>query len=193
MEDAVCAFPGHGVGSHVFEKGVVQADFRKAAWEVEGFGEEFPKFPDAFPGGFDFILSLFYAHDADGEAGKARRRFFVQHILHEGGSEDGQAQAVGDGEEGGELVLQGMAGPGHGVAPVDEVVDGPFGIPEQIGPGFFMEAVFHGQRRPVDDGAHHAFHESVHCVEAFGPVQVDFQNVGENVCAAVGRLGGGER
>ena len=88
-------------------------------------------------------------------------------------------------------MLQGVAGPGDGVAPVDEVVDGPFGVPEEIGPGFFAAAVFHGQGRPVDDGAHHAFHESVDCVESFGPVQVYFQNVGEDVGAAVGGLGGG--
>lgn len=111
-------------------------------------------------------------------------------MAHESRCEDGQPQTVGNVVPGGQFVLQTVAAPCHTVAPVDEVIDGPFRVPEEVGSGFFIAPFCHGDGSPSDDGAHHGFHKSVHGIKALFPVQVYLQEMGQDVRTAGGCLEG---
>ena len=131
MEEVVfSAFPGDGFLGHFGKAGVVDADLCEGGREAELFFEVFPQAFDAFLCDLDGVFAFGGdAHDAYGEASDAGGGGFVQDVGEEGGGEDGEAEAVGDVVVGGEFVLDAVAGPGDGMAAVDEVVDGPGGGP----------------------------------------------------------------
>lgn len=194
VEEAVFgALPCDGFLCHFGKAGVVDADLCEGGREAELFLEVFPQAFDAFLRDFEGVLAFGGdAHDVCGEVGDAGGGGFVQDVGEEGGREDGKAEAVGDVVVGGEFVLDAVAGPGDGVAAVDEVVDGPGGGPEEICTGVFIGRVCHGDGGVFHDGAHHGFHVGFGGGEGFFFLEVDFHDVGEDVCGAAGGLVGGD-
>lgn len=194
VEEAVFgAFPCDGFLGHFGKAGVVDADLCESGREAELFLEVFPQAFDAFLRDLDGVLAFGGdAHDAYGEAGDAGGGGFVQDVGEEGGGEDGEAEAVGDVVVGGEFVLDAVAGPGDGMAAVDEVVDGPGGGPEEVRAGVFIGGVGHGDGGVFHDGAHHGFHVGFGGGEGLFFLEVDFHDVGEDVGGAAGGLIGGD-
>ena len=194
VEEAVFgALPCDGLLGHFGKAGVVDADLCEGGREAELFFEVFPQAFDAFLCDLDGVLAFRGdAHDAYGEAGDAGGGGFVQDVGEEGGGEDGETEAVGDVVVGGEFVLDAVAGPGDGMAAVDEVVDGPGGGPEEVCTGVFIGGVGHGDGGVFHDGAHHGFHVGFGGGEGLFFLEVDFHDVGEDVGGAAGGLIGGD-
>ena len=194
VEEAVFgAFPCDGFLCHFGKAGVVDVDLCEGGREAELFLEVFPQAFDAFLRDFDGVFAFGGdAHDVCGEACDAGSGGFVQDVGEEGGGEDGEAETVGDVVVGGEFVLDAVAGPGDGMAAIDEVVDGPGGGPEEVCAGGFIGGVSHGDGGVFHDGAHHGFHVGFGGGEGFFFLEVDFHDVGEDVGGAAGGLVGGD-